>query len=504
MKTVLDLSSQEALEYFLQSENYSNIDLPKYFDFGPILRFVEKKVGKKSLNDCKKGNPSDCDKVNYKLFVNKNGRYVYRPLQLANPYLYYLLAREITSPDNWEFLKKRFSKFKNDGCKVESIPLPKKKKDKTSKGTLLKSWWENVEQQSIKLSLKYRYVFVTDIANCYDSIYTHSIDWALNGKGNAKQKKSDKKVKNIGKMIDSYIRAMQYGQTNGIPQGSVLFDFIAEMVLGYADMELWGELRKSKIKDYKILRYRDDYRIFSNSREDIETIAEKLQLVLESLNLKINSSKTKLSENPIEGSIKEDKLFYLSQAPIYQNKKPVFGLLQNELLFILQFSRKYPNTGMVVKLLLKFGERLGRIKKLRQKDVMVLTAIAVEIAANNPRVYSHVVAVLSQLIAFLSEKNCKGLVQDIKQKFDRLSHIGYLQLWMQRLTYKMEGVARLNYDEPLCKIVNKDSDVIIWNNAWLKDSLLKGFPVYEICSDAFLEEMPPVIKMNEVSEFHCS
>jgi hypothetical protein len=28
---------------------------------------------------------------------------------------------------------------------------------------------------------------------------------------------------------------MRHGQTNGIPQGSVLMDFIAEMVLGYAD-----------------------------------------------------------------------------------------------------------------------------------------------------------------------------------------------------------------------------------------------------------------------------
>lgn len=39
----------------------------------------------------------------------------------------------------------------------------------------------------------------------------------------------------LGNMIDTYMQGMQYGQTNGIPQGSVLFDFIAEIVLGYAD-----------------------------------------------------------------------------------------------------------------------------------------------------------------------------------------------------------------------------------------------------------------------------
>jgi hypothetical protein len=29
------------------------------------------------------------------------------------------------------------------------------------------------------------------------------------------------------------MQGMNYGQTNGIPQGSVLMDFIAEMVLGF-------------------------------------------------------------------------------------------------------------------------------------------------------------------------------------------------------------------------------------------------------------------------------
>jgi hypothetical protein len=34
------------------------------------------------------------------------------------------------------------------------------------------------------------------------------------------------------------MRGMNFSQTNGIPQGSVLMDFIAEMVLGYIDERL--------------------------------------------------------------------------------------------------------------------------------------------------------------------------------------------------------------------------------------------------------------------------
>lgn len=40
-------------------------------------------------------------------------------------------------------------------------------------------WWESVEQESICLSLEYEYVFDTDVADCYSSIYTHSIAWAI-------------------------------------------------------------------------------------------------------------------------------------------------------------------------------------------------------------------------------------------------------------------------------------------------------------------------------------
>ena len=65
------------------------------------------------------------------------------------------------------------------------------------------------------------------------------------------------------------IQEMSFGQTNGIPQGSILMDFIAEIVLGYADELLSKELVKLKINDYKILRYRDDYRIFTNNNYDL-------------------------------------------------------------------------------------------------------------------------------------------------------------------------------------------------------------------------------------------
>ncbi|QDJ13846.1 hypothetical protein CEP45_08415 [Mergibacter septicus] len=63
---------------------------------------------------------------------------------------------------------------------------------------------------------------------------------------------------------------MSWGQTNGIPQGSVLMDFIAELVLGYCDEILEEKLSERRIDNYFIIRYRDDYRVFTNSKEDAE------------------------------------------------------------------------------------------------------------------------------------------------------------------------------------------------------------------------------------------
>lgn len=101
-----------------------------------------------------------------------------------------------------------------------------------NKGAQILHWWQGIEQATIDLALNFKYVFHADVSDCYSSIYTHSIAWAMHGKENAKKNKRNRSL--TGNMIDLYIQSMQYGQTNGIPQGSVLLDFIAEIILGYS------------------------------------------------------------------------------------------------------------------------------------------------------------------------------------------------------------------------------------------------------------------------------
>lgn len=365
MPNILDLTHLEAQTFFLKGESYSNIDFPHYFDFNNIIGEIFKEISNKVLVDCcnqipksnektkpkgktKPNLPSMYENVCCQLLTNKDGKYAWRPLQLIHPFLYCFLVKEITEQNNWSIIKSRFTDFSaNKKIECLSIPIQSETK-KSDKAENILNWWNGIEQKSIKLSLKYDHVLITDITDCYSSIYTHSIVWALHSVSIAKQKTGNL----LGDRVDTLIREMRYGQTNGIPQGSVLMDFIAEIILGYIDEELSKKLHTYNINDYKILRYRDDYRIFSNSIFELEIIAKLLTETLVDLGLKLNSEKTHLSSDVIKSSLKSDKMYYISNTPIYaRNKYFLFSTIQQELLFIHDVSSKHPNSGVISRLL---------------------------------------------------------------------------------------------------------------------------------------------------------
>lgn len=504
MKTVLDLSFSKAKKYFLESQNYCNIQLPVYIDFKPILDYVEGIVGKKDLNGIlisNKSMPSEFENVNHQILVKKDAQYSYRPIQLINPYLYYLLVKEITSRNNWKEITERFKALSVPNIEVGSIPKVKRDADKSHSAASVTSWWENVEQRSLEVALQYRYMFVTDITNCYGSIYTHTVAWALLGKEHAKAERSNKGL--LGNKIDRYLQGMQYGQTNGIPQGSVLSDFIAEIVLAYSDKELEKKLSANAITDYHIIRYRDDYRVFCNSKEDIERIAFFLQETLSDLNFQLNSKKTYLTEDVISESIKPDKRDYIANGPLYRKtKKRIYSImsnLQQEVLFIHQFSNKYPNSGTLLKLLTIFAHRLE--KKIDTcGDVRVLISIFTDIALYSPKTYKLILAIISKLISKIETTDERErIVSQIYRKFEHFPNIGEIQIWMQHITYKLPNP--IPYTEGICKVVNNENGVQLWNNDWVADVYKQDFPQYKICTDWIRNHYTPVIDIDEVTLF---
>lgn len=206
-KTILELTNDQARNYFLQASRYCTIDLPKYFDFQPLLTTLEQQIGNKKLFDLKENLPNDYENVNYKFLTNKDGNFAWRPLQIINPVIYICLVNRITEKDNWELIRNRFSIFHpvNDKIMCYSLPLITQETDcqqKTDVSTNISNWWEKIEQRSIELALQYQCVLVTDITDCYGSIYTHSIGWALHGKKEARDHRNVKPPTLIGCVID--------------------------------------------------------------------------------------------------------------------------------------------------------------------------------------------------------------------------------------------------------------------------------------------------------------
>ena len=154
----------------------------------------------------------------------------------------------------------------------------------------------------------------TDISNCYSSIYTHSISWALQGKDEAKNNKN--KSTFLGNQIDEIIRYIYDNQTNGIPQGSGLMDFIAEIVLFYLDTKISAKIKEQEL-DCKIIRWRDDYRVFAKNQETLTLITKILTCEFSEFNFTMNSEKTKIYSDIIIGSMKPAKIAIITDNLIF-------------------------------------------------------------------------------------------------------------------------------------------------------------------------------------------
>lgn len=494
MNNVLSLKAGEAKDFFLKEESYFNADLPPYFQFSDLIQNISKNLKGKKLSGFYNPNskPKYCENVNYKLITNKDGKYAWRPLQLIHPVFYVSLVHEITKESSWKDIVNRFEHLikESKNIKCESIPVITKqyKKDKAAQ---IVHWLGEVERQSICNSLEYDYLYHTDIVDCYGSIYTHSIAWALHGKDKAKEDRGgDKNF--IGNIIDKQIEDMSYGQTNGIPQGSALMDFISEMVLCYIDSLLTEKLKDYTKKDYKIIRYRDDYRIFVNNPKIGELIIKELSELIYDFGMKINSQKTKITNHITHDSIKEDKLYWMVNEIDSEN-------LTNKLYKISFLAQQFPNSGTVSKLLKAFYDRILILdRKYIKVDIIILINILVDIAYKNPRTYSIISAILSKLIGFLPKYKKEPILKKILNKFNKIPNTGIMQLWLQRFTIKLDK--KLTYSEKLCKKVT-DCNVEIWNSDWLKDDFKKEINSFELIDKEKIEEIDVVISNEEVELF---
>lgn len=464
MKKLVDLSNEEAKKHFLKGSSYFNADIPSYISFEPILTDVASVLSGKSYTTFKTDNPNNFPDVNYNFIANKDGKFAWRPLELIHPAIYISLVNNICDSENWEHIKKRFSEFEAGAVDCCSAPVMSID-EQTDAATQIRSWWQSVEQRSLTYSLEYSHILHTDVTDCYGSLYTHSISWALHGLQDAKQKKNDKSL--IGNIIDSHIQASRYGQTNGISQGSVLMDFIAEIVLGYVDELINSELGEAT--DYRILRYRDDYRIFANSDDRAEGVLKIISDKLRSVGMRLGVSKTLLSRNVVEGAIKQDKLAGIDLQDL---GKANARTIQKQLLRLHSFGQRFPNSGALRRLVSEFHEKISKQTE-RPDDLDVLVAIATDIGFVSPATFPAVAGILSHMISLASSDEKGRLWMKVRKKMARIPYNGYLEIWLQRVTQPRAVGVQFTSDEPICKIVNGETPDL-WENGWISSSDLKN------------------------------
>jgi len=491
-RSILEMSAGEAKKFLLKPESFCALDLPTYFDFSGILKTTARLITDKGRGDYADGNVRELTDVSYSLFSNKDGRYAWRPFQVLNPVVYVEIVNRMTEPSAWDVVLDRFQKFQAFPV-IKCLSMPVNSSKRKNKGAQILQWWEGFEQKTYEMSLDFTFMSQTDIADCYGSIYTHTIPWALHGKKESKDKHKRHDNTLIGNAIDGFIQDLRNGQTNGIPQGSVLMDFIAEMVLGYGDFLLHDEIKNAKIKDtdYQILRYRDDYRIFFNDTTTGETILKLLTETLLELNLKLGSAKTSTAMPIVQNAIKPDKLDWLLTAQTTEN-------MQKRLAVIHSHSLRHANSGSLVKALQEISQSLASKRKVL--NPVPLIAIVADIACASPKVFSICASIISVLLTGVSgDDKKKALASKLHRKLLRFPNAGLQEIWLQRLMlpHKMA----VPFEERLCRLASGESTTL-WNSSWLKLKQLKDkLNKCEIIDAVKLKKLPPRIGMDETNPF---
>lgn len=157
---------------------------------------------------------------------------------------------------------------------------------------------------------KYNALMKLDISKCFDSIYTHSLAWALIGKEIVKEDIEESKKTFAGK-FDRFMQDLNHKETNGIVIGPEFSRIFAELILQYIDRELFVRLKKKDLYNkthYEMFRYVDDYFIFYNDDSTKECIHRELQILLREFKMSLNSTKAETYEKPIITEVSIAKL----------------------------------------------------------------------------------------------------------------------------------------------------------------------------------------------------
>ena len=295
----------------------------------------------------------------------------------------------------------------NANCKGELSPL--------RSGRLIYEWIEMAERDLVAEAHRFKILIRTDITNFYNSIYTHSIAWALHGREEAF---SDKIFYLLGNKIDKLIQYANDGRTNGIPVGSAVSDLIAEILLAKIDQNVSLRLKNKNIA-FLGTRFKDDYRILANTEEDTKKILRVLSEELHKFNLLISENKTKILCLP-EGLFRHHNREYCPYSLRRENRVS-FKSFEFTLLKVIDIHKAYPGTSIIEKFLSELFDKKYNLKlyfsnnlKVRKKQILKTFSLLFLLKRESEKILCYVMAIIEDIYLMDNGKyNLKKYLREI-------------------------------------------------------------------------------------------
>lgn len=150
------------------------------------------------------------------------------------------------------------------------------------------------------LEKRFSQMWLIDVANCFDTIYTHTISWAVKHKDFVKN--HVRYNNQFCQRIDTVMQRSNNNETNGVPVGAEFSRVFSEILFQDIDFKVEKAL-ESKYEiyfgvDYEVVRYVDDYVIFAKNKDDAKRIYDEIEDNLSSYNLYLSESKIQKLERP--------------------------------------------------------------------------------------------------------------------------------------------------------------------------------------------------------------
>jgi hypothetical protein len=156
-------------------------------------------------------------------------------------------------------------------------------------------------REHLQCERDFKYLTKYDVSSCFDSMYTHSLAWAIYGKEFAKNNLETVRSTFPGK-FDTLMQGLNHNETNGILIGPEVSRIFVEIILQAIDTLVAEKLlEKGYIlgDDFKIYRYVDDYFVFYNDDELCLQVKMILQESLKLYKLSLNKGKEETLTRPI-------------------------------------------------------------------------------------------------------------------------------------------------------------------------------------------------------------